>query len=152
MRKTPGGREGFAEEETLPLSPLSSQGMSKPSASGKPEGKPTSATSHVALGLPPRCPWSRGDKGQAGRGGLYAGNCWARGVQRVGGGEPGGSPPSRKSKEPADLRPRVGAHLDPPSSLSQDLPSNLGSITVCASRVIDCVLTGSSNSLVEETL
>ena len=67
-----------------------------------------------------------------------AGAC---GVERVEGREPRGSPLSRKSKEPMDLRPRVGAHLYPSSSLSQDLLSNLGSITICASRVSDCVLT-----------
>lgn len=78
-----------------------------------------------------------------------AGAC---GVERVVGREARESPPSRKSKESVDLRPKVGAHLYPSSSLSQDLHSNLGSITIYASRVIDCVLTGSNNSLVEETL
>lgn len=73
-------------------------------------------------------------------------------VERVGGREPRGSLPSRKSKKPVDLRAGVGAHLYPSSSLSQDLHSNLGSLTICASRVIDCVLTGSNNSLAEETL
>lgn len=44
--------------------------------------KPTSATSHITLGLFPRCRWSGEDKGQARRGALCAG--------RVGGGQCGG--------------------------------------------------------------